>query len=263
MRTIKIRLEIEIQGDFKSFGKTPDGQEVIAYKLDKTYVRKYNGITTLKTESKEGVTFKHLYNDLMRGEEGVELLAYRTTGKNKDRKVLYWPFKEGFRNCFLKKGYQETLDFGEEKPFTAIENGETIEIVATYGSADMLFDINDRPIPTYLPFDYCSGGISNAEYDLGKLVEILSAREDIEFLVPDKSHACEGQHIYLIPYYNSSSDRNRFVEFKWFPSSEDYALIWDTAIKRNYEYPSTRKHEICHELDLLGIKDARIDRPDD
>lgn len=122
------------------------------------------------------------------------------------------------------------------------------------------------PVPTGLRADYISHGrISNANYDLNKLVEILSKRDDIVFVietgyktstkVKDISEYEARDIISDIPYYNAESNRNKTVVFEWHPNKKDITTVHKNLNERNPKYKtSDQLWRSIFETDILGLR---------
>lgn len=140
-------------------------------------------------------------------------------------------------------------------------------IVRQSWSSHMLFDRHGKPLPVGIEFDYIAhGGISEGRYDLKKLAEHLLTRDDIWVYPIDRvmrdrpnldARATKAEEcICDIPYYNSEKWSSKTIHFRWMPSREDYARMWDWCLSHDKKYPSTKMHEAIFALDLIGARAA-------
>jgi len=126
--------------------------------------------------------------------------------------------------------------------------------------------LDGTPVPIGLRADYISHGrISNANYNLNKLVEILSKRDDIVFIVEKGYRASEKVKdisnyktrdiISDIPYYNAESNRNKTVVFEWHPSKKDITTVYNNLNERNPKFKtSDQLWRSIFETDILGLR---------
>lgn len=143
------------------------------------------------------------------------------------------------------------------------------DLVTLKHDSHMLLDRNGEPLPVAIFFDYIAHGrISNANYDLKKLVSHLMTRDDIVIFGKSESRPWRDEPDYTsekkletmkdailpIPHYNSEAGKSHTVYFKWMPSREDYLKMWEECTAKKSEYPSTKMHEAIFKLDLLGLR---------
>lgn len=129
-----------------------------------------------------------------------------------------------------------------EEPFTYLKNGKGVLVQYHLGENGHIFNKIGVPFPQAMYFNYMSGKIDNAHYDLDRVIEILSKRTDIFNLI-----------IKDIPYYNSQPGRDKQIEFVWVPTREDMITIWEYCRKAEDYVDSYRA---IFELDLLGLRKA-------
>lgn len=96
-------------------------------------------------------------------------------------------------------------------------------------------------IPVGIHFDYTDGMIDNAHYDLTRVLEILSKRDDITWV---------DQRVKRIPSYNASETRSQYLEFWWTPSLEQYEAY--RAVQ------CWSRHSVVFDQDMLGIREAAL-----
>lgn len=170
--------------------------------------------------------------------------------------------------------------FTENRELKYHGRGETNEILSQFALGK--YDINNiviidhgshfvsyldgTPTPVGLRADYISNGrISNATYDLDKLVEILSKRDDIVFFVEksyrnhekmkDISNVNKRDIIIDIPYYNAEAFRDKTVSFQWHPTKADINTVYDNMQKRNPKYKTSEElWKSIFETDILGLR---------
>ena len=85
-----------------------------------------------------------------------------------------------------------------------------------------------KPVPVAIYFDYTQGGIVDGSYDLNKVADYLSKRDDIELLTSKK-----GTIIQDIPSYNREEGYSKCVEFIWKPTQTDFDLLCSNT-KENF-----------------------------
>ncbi len=144
--------------------------------------------------------------------------------------------------------------------------GTLVELVH---DCHMLRNIDGDVLPVAIHFDYIQSNLSNNRYYMRKTLDHLAARDDILWL---DGRGREGEpEILDIPHYNRDRDRDRYLEFMWTPTVEDYRRMWDQcteyhmASKWPHSAASTYKYEAIRELDILGIEQfvKVIDSDDD
>lgn len=152
-----------------------------------------------------------------------------------------------FGNYDKDGSYGALSSLVSKTPFTDTVSGRfPRELLYVYDdfNSHMLFDERKEPLPVALFMEYISGNICNDRFDLKKVFEILSQRDDVENLEEIR-----------IPYYNAEEGRDQAVQFIWTPSVEDYRRCWKACLKDNPRYPSTSmEHTAVWRLDLFGIK---------
>lgn len=116
-----------------------------------------------------------------------------------------------------------------------------------------LFDANGYPLRRGIRFR----DISSDSYEIEKVVEILQARDDIEFI---KARASDKSVISFVPNYDDNDTYREVVDFMWTPSRES----WDVLVK-NLEANGNPRIEgttalslILNEFDMLGIASTKI-----
>lgn len=150
-----------------------------------------------------------------------------------------------------------------EDPLTAIENGEEVIFIESYGASHQLFDLDGEALPVALFFNYTDGGFSEGKYDLVKAVEILRKRDDItleegggERFPGSWSGDPEDPRRYVgtIPYYNAGRGRTACIEFGWHPSVEDFRTVWAAALKLRADPGSDEVRRAVFDTDILGLR---------
>lgn len=166
--------------------------------------------------------------------------------------------KSTFFDFVLKRGLLWGHDnFSEQisnTPYDDLEKKEYSNLVYMNRGDGLVFDLERRPFPVMMDFNYINACIDNRTYDLNKLIKVLSKRKDISFL----KNRHTGEIIEAIPYFNRESykDWDCCLEFKWYPSRTDYCKVYDKlkAKRRKGWYSMT---DMVLKLDLLGIKKCR------
>lgn len=103
------------------------------------------------------------------------------------------------------------------------------------------YEADGTLIPVGIHFCYMDGLMDNEHYNLDLVLEILSLRDDITWV---------GQKVKAIPHYNASETRDRFVEFWWTPSLEQYKLY--------RERDAFSRHAVVFDHDMLGLREAAL-----
>jgi hypothetical protein len=148
------------------------------------------------------------------------------------------------------------------KAFDLLVSGKaTPEQVVRFDSdGHMLFDRNGQVLPTAVHFEYIMGRTTDGCYDLPALVKHLEK----DTRVRPVSKKAPGQKTKLriekVPYYNEDEGCRQFVPFIFSPTADDMKAMWKTMQKLNKEHPSTTEHQAVFELDLLGLRKAKIAR---
>lgn len=124
------------------------------------------------------------------------------------------------------------------------------------------------PMSNALHFEYISGRMDNERYDLKKVAEHLFSNPRVDLA---KNHDSPSEAIEPIPYYNSSANRNKFIDFQLSFAQDDFerlaklafgAIRFDLkdgefkASKTKYR-TRDRLFEAIEKDDFLGIKAFR------
>lgn len=189
-------------------------------------------------------------------DEPIANLRIKVNINNKAHDVPAALYKSSGREAFRKnligstEGIEKIREECIEKPYSYIkENGiNHVEIILFYFYNHSAYDLQGNAIPKAFYFDYISAHMHNQHYDLTELYEILSQREDIEFILGKR----DKHPIKDIPYYNSEEDRNKCMEFIWTPSDEDFKKIEEYLHEQSYiRYP-----KIVEEI--FGVKMKKV-----
>lgn len=118
--------------------------------------------------------------------------------------------------------FQDNNDFEliYKKPFAHILSGEPYVVVRLNTWDNSMYDVEGRPLPVGMHFDYIRGNVANEVFHLTGLVDHLKGREDVTLILP--RHAEEGKYIQNIEHYNRTKRRSRYVSFIWHPDVETY-----------------------------------------
>lgn len=185
----------------------------------------------------------------------VERLSTTLVGEDFKLSAVLWTeaFKETLRTLgWTDAVYQEIQNCTD--PYTRLLHGQATldDVVLVNTSSQMIFDVQNRPLPLAVHFDYINGQMDNERYDLRKALAILKTREDIRFVQHNRWENADG--IQTIPGYNQSDGRTTFISFVWMPSVAEYRRVWDACLKLKEKYPSTAIHRMIHHLDILGLR---------
>jgi len=255
--------------------------KTVAYRLTQTTT-----VTTKKPGSKEHVDTKV---NVTEGITRHRVLMAHLRGARVGVEPIFRTPKQEYRGGILCMATPELLDFhakqgcdwsepvqraywrehselgpprpgAEEKPLTALEAGASEDLVVFLDwSNHQIFTRTKEPLPWAKVFEYISAHIDNGHYDLKKLVEVLTKRDDV-VLVPEKYG---DSFIQTIPGYNATAARNQTVTFLWQPSVEDYRAMVDECERLGGSYPSTNWRKAVFTLDLLGLRAGGAAKYDD
>jgi hypothetical protein len=158
--------------------------------------------------------------------------------------------RHGWLDAEVYKSFKDL----DKDPYTRFVAGEfhAEDIVFIEGSSHMVFDVERKPLPCAILFDYISAHMDNSRYDLPKALAILKARDDIRFEA--ESSWDKAGEVSRIPSYNADKDRNACLKFVWMPSVEDYRRMWAKCAEYETKYPSTERYRAVFDLDLLGLR---------
>lgn len=135
------------------------------------------------------------------------------------------------------------------------------ELVELDYSSHTIGDRHGNALPVGILFDYIKSQIDESSYDLPKLFEYLSSRQDVLVLRGDwdlgdkpqdwKAAGSFRKAVFEIPYYNAEPGRNTSIQFIWQPSVEAYRKVLGKDL-------SVQHWKILQE-DVLGIKQFQYD----
>ena len=214
-------------------------------------------------------------------------LSFLKKGRPFKTVTKYVVMTPAMRECFATNHFSRAWDHPLAKTdivrgkglFDHFKNGGTADdLVIMDTSAHMLFDRHGEVLPTGILFDYIAAGrISNRNYHLDKVAEILLARPDVDVwahqggfnsdkpaeirdaATSKKTGECKlaetvEEALFTIPYYNAERGRTHTMYFLWKPSVEDYRKLWEACKATKTTYPSTNMHQCIFELDMLGLR---------
>lgn len=124
-------------------------------------------------------------------------------------------------------------------------------------SNHMLFDIDGRPLPIALRYDYMDGMIQDGCYDIERMVEFLRPHRQIYPMRED-----DWIEVLNVPYYSVSEGCSKYCRFIFSPTQEQMIAIWEEAKRIGCNYPSTNLREAMFNLDLIGLREAGISKSD-
>lgn len=167
-----------------------------------------------------------------------------------DMSLIKDNYLEMFKKVFVYTSDKYTFfdekvlkDFLIVQPYSyVLEHGEqSVVLLHIDGGNNQYINLENKKVPLARYFDY-THGINNGFYDLNLALAKLQARNDIE-IVPDKM----GNLIQDIPYYNAEKYKDKFIEFIWHPSYEDYNSV---------DFDCFKQHELIEKV--FGIKENKI-----
>lgn len=131
-------------------------------------------------------------------------------------------------SCYVKKPYTDNIVIEDIKDFALIINtcGVIKDYIGTYHAIGHPFNSNN--------------GISENNYNLEELLDVLKKRDDIIFMSSDK--------IVKIPYHNRLKGKEKTILFLWYPSEADY----NTCIKEFGAYGTFNWSEVPEKF--FGVK---------
>lgn len=138
----------------------------------------------------------------------------------------------------------------QEKPFTHVLSGKPYAVLRLKTYDNTLYDVDDKPLPVGLHFDYMQGGVDNRNFDLVKLAEHLKKRDDVTS--PD-DWAMDG-----IPYYNREPNRQSHLDFMWHPDVRTWRRFVKKVAQKDTYYD---RYAAAHAI--LGNDKFRKKRRDD
>lgn len=161
----------------------------------------------------------------------------------------------------LHEKFQEDESLGDVwEQYAANPQRSLDELVELDHSSHTIRDRHGNTLPVGIMFDYINSHIDESNYDLPKLFEHLSAREDVLVMVGDGDIRSKPQDwekaknfkqaLFKIPYYNAEPGRTRSIQFIWQPSAEDYRKVLDKD--------NGMRHWKIIESDVLGIRQFQI-----
>lgn len=136
-------------------------------------------------------------------------------------------------------------------PYTRIMSGDASEKdILILNGQEKVTDVQGRPVPIAVHFDYINGHMDDSRYDLSKALTILKARSDVRF-PPDDGRDGRTGTVLSIPHYNTEGHRNHFLRFVWMPSDVDYQQLHEVLPK---EAQMFEPHRTIFDHDLLGLR---------
>lgn len=150
-------------------------------------------------------------------------------------------------------------------PFTDYKKGlEKRQVFMSLSQLDHSLTLLDGTvISKAFNYNYINSNLDNSKYDLEKVADILSKRDDILFLnkktdkflqSPLTDEQCSNL-IQEIPYYNAEEDKKEYLNFfVSLPQEKFDQMIVDIG----KGYSSYQAFSYILEHDLLGIKSAKL-----
>jgi hypothetical protein len=107
--------------------------------------------------------------------------------------------------------------------------GNPYEVVHLRAHNHTMFDVEGRPLPVGMCFDYINGRVNNACFHLDKLIQHLNTREDVSFVCPDYPRS-DNRFLHTVPYYNAGGHCGTSgLEFVWHPEPKLYRRYFKEA----------------------------------
>ena len=172
-------------------------------------------------------------------------IEFRTASSEVREKLRTIPFFRGV----------DGADIGIPDPFA---NDFNIDDLVFYRSDDFTFrDRHGAFLPVAQEFDYIHARMDNVHYDLKKVVELLSNRNDITF-VSDDHEVLDDKFDFIqqIPSYNATENRWQCLRFYWAPTTDDYRKVMAKVGKKICEtgVSPMRFFWAAEDLDILGLR---------
>lgn len=136
-------------------------------------------------------------------------------------------------------------DFISKTPYTDIDKEDMILIqsIGTVYGKKVYKDIHNMLYIEPFRFNYVDGNLDNDTYDLERLVNHLSKRDDITFILEGRHKAVAKcpitdenvQIVQSIPSYNRTEERTHSISFIYYPKQEDIMEIMALDIQDSYK----------------------------
>lgn len=168
--------------------------------------------------------------------------------KDKDLYLCYKSIEEAVRTTMFSDLLDDMDNYIILNPYSYLKenNRDIVDLYIVSYCDYSLRNINNIEYPKCIHFDYIEARVDDSEYDLYEFLKILKTRNDIKFT---KLPRGEENLIQRIPYYNSTDDKNFFIDFNWSPNKEDYDKV--LKFKNENKHLSYYKYIIT---DIFGIK---------
>lgn len=239
-------------------------EDVYVYRAVEKTTTTRNGKSSTKTQTVQGVCKGAALSKVRAGALVQQLPKYKG----------YW-----LQPCLLTDEYlAEVKQFGyaaiSQRNYKGIDRCDFFDYVAEGGSLENLvlfysadhsfYRIDGSFMPTGVMFTYLNESMCSRSYDLDKVVEILSKRDDITFIncsergtygKPMPELVLDEPKITPVPHYNS--DCGSEIRFAYTPTEEQAKRI--DAIRQEAKNYLSVSSVILTE-DMLGIKGAKRER---
>ena len=139
------------------------------------------------------------------------------------------------------------------KPYTDLGEYYNIVVKPDY-SSHMLFDPEGVPYPAAIHFNYIDAQMDNEHYDLESAATWLNTRTDIITVNKLGENIQSELRVSDIPYYNAEPSRDKYLNFIWSATREDYISVWNECLAMGGKYPSCNRHQAIKRLDILGLE---------
>jgi len=267
-RSSKVTRSVEVTADYQPIPSTKHPGFVLyraTYTETVTSVRNGKSSKPVVTERPmTGIAPRGALEKLLSGETTT---MPRPVVKRDDWSSILSAVKPAFLEVARQIGFYtesgtnpyEGLTF--EDPLTAMEAGEEVIFVEWHSAAHQMFDLEGRPLPVCLGFNYIDGGFSEDKYDLLKAASILLKRKDVTLHLAGGERSWQycatkpdltDPKLYIgnIPGYNAERGRSQCLSFRWHPTVEDYRKVFLAMEPKAYAALRTA----CFTTDIFGLR---------
>lgn len=147
-----------------------------------------------------------------------------------------------------------------------VSGAVTVDDIVEYQmDTGMIFDHAGEVLPSAIYFDYINFHMTDGAYDLVKAAKHLMQRKDITVFkgtairsnISPTVAATVEDAIFNVPYYNAEEGCRRTISFRWEPSREDFAAMWNKCkTYRGKFHTFGRRYDAIRDLDLLGLREC-------
>lgn len=249
--------------------------KIVAYEVTTETVRDGN---VLKSAVIEGLAFEPNFKRYMSSclvEHLHKQLKFKDSHGNNhyylalvSQEFLSRCAREGYGYVTQDRKFLDKESTIARHPLKALASGKPYVLVIDRGGWDhsmrYVDDIN-RHYANAFQFDYIDSNMNSTNYDLEKVLKILSKRARVR-AYPRKQKPCRelGSPVSLrdmsekerkslirtIPYYNNDSGVDTCLDFKWEPTQKEM----DTLVAENLKEKGYNRFKVIFDLDMLGLR---------